>query len=289
MKYREAAHTWQVGSEALVGIASLPEHASDLGIVIIVGGPQYRVGSHRQFALLAREMAAAGFPALRFDVRGMGDSEGEARSFEQLDEDVASAIAALQSLSPSVRRVALWGLCDGASAALLYLNERDDPRVAGLALLNPWVRSVESLARTQVKHYYTQRLLQLSFWKKLLSGGVALGALSGLARNLTTAFRRSGKTASPSRSLPFQARMAASWASCKRPILLILSREDYTAKEFLDHVQQATEWRGALHTAHLTRHDCEDADHTFSSERHRSEVAQMTRNWLSQVASQSLK
>ena len=32
-----------------------------------------------------------------------------------------------------------------------------DPRVAGLALLNPWVRSDAGLARARVKHYYRQR------------------------------------------------------------------------------------------------------------------------------------
>ena len=33
-----------------------------LGVLIVVGGPQYRVGSHRQFVLMARDLAAAGYP-----------------------------------------------------------------------------------------------------------------------------------------------------------------------------------------------------------------------------------
>ena len=49
----------------------------------MVGGPQYRVGSHRQFTLMARAFAAAGYPVLRFDYRGIGDSEGESRGFER--------------------------------------------------------------------------------------------------------------------------------------------------------------------------------------------------------------
>ena len=32
------------------------------GVLVVVGGPQYRVGSHRQFVLLARDLAAAGVP-----------------------------------------------------------------------------------------------------------------------------------------------------------------------------------------------------------------------------------
>ena len=98
---------------------------------------------------MARALAAAGYPVLRFDVRGMGDSSGPLHDFLDQTPDVAAAIEAL-CREAGVQRVMLWGLCDGASAALLYLHERPDPRVAGLCLLNPWVRSAQSLARTQV-------------------------------------------------------------------------------------------------------------------------------------------
>ena len=50
----------QVGADRMLGIlhgASL--QATDLGVVVVVGGPQDRVGSHRQFTLLARDLAAA--------------------------------------------------------------------------------------------------------------------------------------------------------------------------------------------------------------------------------------
>ena len=51
--------------EQMVGIVARPagEHRSsnqDLGLVVIVGGPQYRAGSHRQFVHLARALAEAG-------------------------------------------------------------------------------------------------------------------------------------------------------------------------------------------------------------------------------------
>ena len=35
--------------------------AYQTGILIVVGGPQYRVGSHRQFVLLARALARVGY------------------------------------------------------------------------------------------------------------------------------------------------------------------------------------------------------------------------------------
>ena len=77
MNFSEHAIAFDCVEEQLLGVVSLPAQASDIGVLVIVGGPQYRVGSHRQFVLLARYLAASGYPVLRFDVRGMGDSSGQ--------------------------------------------------------------------------------------------------------------------------------------------------------------------------------------------------------------------
>ena len=121
--------------ERLIGVLHRPQAAalgSRPGVVIVVGGPQYRVGSHRQFVLLARALAARGFPVLRFDLSGMGDSGGEFAGFERSGADIRAAIDALQHLDKSVGEVCLWGLCDGASAALMYVPT--DTRVSQLVL-----------------------------------------------------------------------------------------------------------------------------------------------------------
>ncbi|HLB84425.1 MAG TPA: hypothetical protein VJK00_06820, partial [Steroidobacteraceae bacterium] len=46
--------------ERLIGILHRPQTQGNLtrGVVVVVGGPQYRIGSHRQFVLLARSLAA---------------------------------------------------------------------------------------------------------------------------------------------------------------------------------------------------------------------------------------
>ena len=263
--------------EALLGILHLPTAPSELGVVVVVGGPQYRVGSHRQFVLLARALAANGFAVLRFDCRGMGDSGGARRDFEAVSADIGCAIDALQREAPTVRRVALWGLCDGASAALLYLDDTSDNRVAGLCLLNPWVRSVASLARTHVKHYYTQRLRQREFWAKLLRGQVAGAAWSGLLANLRAQRGRALSHADE----PFQTRMARAWRAFDKPILLVLSGDDYTAKEFTEYASSAIAWDGLLDRAHVNRTDLPRADHTFSTPHARMDLECATANWLS--------
>jgi exosortase A-associated hydrolase 1 len=242
------------------------------------------VGAHRQFVALARALAEAGTPVFRFDYRGMGDSEGELRSFEDASADIAAAIDAFQRAVPAVHRVVLWGLCDGASAALLYLQTHRDPRVAGLALLNPWVRSQASLAKTHVKHYYRQRLKEREFWMKLLSGRVALGALSGFANNLRQAFGAgtsvgSGGAAGPS-SGPYQDRMAQAWAAFPGPVLLMLSEHDYTAREFAEYTAGNTLWQQALKARPASRVDIAGADHTCSNPQAQRAVETATAGWL---------
>ena len=285
MTYEEQAVRFECRGDFLHGILCKPPlgvTSSDLAILIIVGGPQYRVGSHRQFVLLARSLAAQGYPVLRFDYRGMGDSEGQPRDFEEVDLDIHAAIDAVIGLQPQVRRVVLWGLCDAASAILLHGHQHTDPRVAGLCLLNPWVRSGASLARTQIKHYYLRRLTEKSFWSKLLRGGVAGKAVRELLQNARLARGDRQETATADR--PFQDRMARAWTRFDGPILLVLSGNDYTAKEFLeftaDDASRNGPWTNALARPRLQRADIREADHTFSNADARQQVETLCKEWL---------
>lgn len=267
--------------DTLLGILSLPsDPAPQLALVIVVGGPQYRAGSHRLFVQLARAAGSRGIAALRFDVRGMGDSTGATRSFEQLDEDIAAALDGLQRACPSVQRVVLFGLCDGASAALMYLDSRDDRRVAGLCLLNPWIRSAETQARTNVRHYYGQRLQQREFWVKVLSGRVALAALSGLVRNLWMASGRGRGTKDRADLRSFQLRMADGWARFDGQTLLALSGNDFTAKEFEDLVAADDDWQRLVRRSAVERLDISDADHTLSAPASKAAYVQRVLDWI---------
>lgn len=265
---------------AMLGVLSMPAPGCPVqrtAVVIVVGGAQYRVGSHRQFVRLARRLAGAGYPVLRFDLPGMGDSPGAAVPFDQTAPHIAAAIDAVQQASGAAR-IVLWGLCDGASASLLYLQATQDTRIQGLALLNPWVRSEAGLARAHVKHYYRQRLLQPAFWRKLWAGGVGLAALRGLGRNLL-AMRRPA-----TQSLSFQELMALGWKWFEGKTLLMLSTHDLTAQEFAEYAATQPPWRQVLQRPTVTRHDIKDADHTCSQPASQQEVEAVTLGWLGTLA-----
>jgi len=283
--FQEHALQWRVGTDRAIGILSCPPattQPSKLGVLIVVGGPQYRAGSHRQFTLLARRLASAGIAALRFDARGMGDSSGEPRQFDALDEDIAAALQAMHAARPQLEQWVLWGLCDAASASLLYVQRRQDSRIGGVCLLNPWVRSPQSQARTRVKHYYLQRLRDRSFWIKLLSGKVAAGALLELGRSLRLA--RSTTPRPSSLPLPsFQDLMLAGLQGFRGAVLLILSGDDYTAKEFLEYTAQRPLWLEQLARPNVARIDVALADHTFSNDGSHLQAEDALLSWIASL------
>lgn len=277
MMFEEQALVFDCGGEQLVGVLSAPAAPAAVGVIVVVGGPQYRAGSHRQFVLLARRLAAAGIAVLRFDYRGMGDATGAMRSFEESGDDIAAAIDALQVRCPTVQRIVLWGLCDAASGALLYCGATGDPRIAGLALLNPWVRSEATHAKAELKHYYLRRLTDRSFWAKLRRGEVdVVGAARAVARGVKTAATGAPDTDAPS----FQDRMAKALHAFAGPVLLVLSEHDLTAREFADYANGDAHWRRALARPGVTRIDIAGADHTFSATPWRDRVETCTLEWL---------
>ena len=291
----EQALSFPCQGETLVGVLSGANASARRGVLIVVGGPQYRAGSHRQFTLLARQLAARGIPCLRFDYRGMGDGGGAPHTFDIVADDLRAAIDAFQAALPGLREVVLWGLCDGAAAALFYAH--CDARVAGLVLLNPWARSSAGLARATLKHYYWQRLRDPAFWRKLGSGRLALGAsLASLLGLLGAARRGAAPAAEPAAPQAPAARPRDGRPAPRRPalharlldgmqrfrgrVLFIFSGADLTAQEFLDMCKASRSWQRLLAGPAVQQRTLDGADHTFSRRAWRDQVADWTGEWV---------
>jgi len=274
-KALERVVTFPCEGDTLVGILHDTATPATRGVVIVVGGPQYRVGSHRQFVLLARDLARQGIPVLRFDYRGMGDSDGEFRGFEHVSADIGAAVSALRTECPALRDVVLWGLCDGASAAAFFAADHAGD-VAGLIVANPWVRTEQGLARSYVRNYYGQRLFQWSFWRKLLRGEMRVWkTLRGFLADVEKA--RDSPGVSQPEALP--ERMRRAFQSFRGPVLVILSGKDLTAGEFVACASQES-WQPILDRAGTRRLPMPEADHTFSRRRHQDEMSAACVDWL---------
>jgi len=277
MSLEESAIRFRCHDDWLYGIINRPDVACRRGVLIVVGGPQYRAGSHRQFTLLARHLAQQGIAAMRFDYRGMGDSQGEARDFENVEDDLRAAIDAFMEALPGMHEVVLWGLCDAASAATMYAAS--DARVTGLVLLNPWVRTADGLARTTLKHYYLERLRDLTFWRQLLSGRFSYGrSLKSIAQLAHTAF--GARLRQPDTTVSLPERMHAGMRAFRGRVMVIVSGADLTGREFCDMTTATPKWKRLLESPSVLQRQLGGADHTFSKRIWRDQVADWTCNWL---------
>ncbi len=273
--------------EVLSAVLHRGENTCKRGVLIVVGGPQYRVGSHRQFILLARELATEGIPVFRFDCRGMGDSSGDYIGFEGIGKDIRAATDCFQRADPQVEEVVIWGLCDAATAATFFAPE--DERVTGLVLLNPWVRSEQGEAKAYIKHYYFERLLSKGFWSKIITGNFDFaGSLKSLGQMVSRAVGskkpwiteeatvRSGCQEDDS----LIQRMEGALSQFTGKVMLILSGNDLTAAEFIDASQKSKRFRELIRRDGYKVVKMDEADHTFSRKIWKNSVTDNTVKWM---------
>jgi exosortase A-associated hydrolase 1 len=280
MNPQERPIIFECEGDRLIGVAALPTLPSTLGVLIVVGGPQYRAGSHRQFVHLARSLAQEGYPTFRFDYRGMGDSEGAVRNFEQIEPDIHAAVRAFRAACPEVKRLVAFGLCDAASAILMTAGRIEG--LAGMILANPWVRRAETLNAAVVRHYYRERLFSAEFWRKFASGKLALrAAASEFIGRVSRVMTMNNQAVEDGGD--FVDRMRSGW---RAPIakLLLLSGRDLTAREFEGLRTGDARWSAGDRAEQLIEQRLADADHTFSSAAAKDEVSAHCARFLAQVA-----
>lgn len=286
--------SFECQEQRLHGVLHVPAQPRRRGVLIVVGGPQYRVGSHRQFVLLARALAEQSYAVLRFDYRGMGDSGGHAVTFEEIDADLRAASAAFRTAVPALGEIVLWGLCDAASAVLFYAAS--ESHVRGLVLLNPWVRTQAGLARSYLRHYYLRRLFDLSGWRELLrEPSRVMSALRSLVTTVRASFgapaaavtgesgleaARNAAVASSVGTPDLAERMALGLERFDGKVLLILSGDDITAAEFVAAAHASRRWRRLLKRRSVEQRRLPESDHTFSRRAWRDQVAEWTLEWL---------
>ncbi|MCJ1959700.1 hydrolase 1, exosortase A system-associated [Novosphingobium mangrovi (ex Hu et al. 2023)] len=192
-------------------------------LLIVSGGNETRAGAWDGQAALATRIAEAGYPVLRFDRRGVGDSEGTNGGFRTSGPDIEAAFQALRRQCPQVARIVAFGNCDGAAALMLTRGQGCD----ALVLSNPWTLEGEEEAAPApeaTRAHYRQRLADPAAIRRLLSGEVRLG---GLIQSLITALR----PAPAVRGLVGE--LATGIATFRGPIRFLVAERDRTGQTFL--------------------------------------------------------
>jgi hypothetical protein len=156
--------------KSLVGIITEPAPVAEAeprpAVILLNAGILHRVGPNRVHVRLAREMAAVGFPVLRFDYSGIGDSRPRMDGLPFARSALAETQQGMDVLTASrgVRRFLLAGICSGADSALSAAAQ--DERVAGVALVEPYAIPGPAFPLYQ----YRRRILDPRSWWRLLRG-----------------------------------------------------------------------------------------------------------------------
>lgn len=236
--------------EGRVLAASLDSAPGETGLLLVTGGTQTRIGSHRMYERMALSLARSGWPCFRYDRRGVGDSEGEDPDFKESGPDLAAAASAFRREQPHLKSVIGFGLCDGASTLALHGQAAG---LDGYVLANPWFVEAEAgePAAAAIKSRYKDQLLSLDGWKRLLSGSISYRkVLKGL-----------GKIVS-SRPSSLAGEIAVALGKARVPAQLILASGDGTA------IAAQAEWSSAafrsLREANPAPVRIESDSHTFS-------------------------
>jgi esterase/lipase/acyl carrier protein len=131
----------------------------DCGIVLCYPMGQEYIRSHRSFLQLAALLSRKGFPVLRFDYYGTGDSMGDCEdgNIQQWIFDVSTAIDEIRKRS-RFSRTCLVGLRIGGTLSALASVQRSD--VDSIVLWNPvvqgaaYVKELKTLQKSMLKHSY---------------------------------------------------------------------------------------------------------------------------------------
>lgn len=231
-------------------VGTVDEAPGATGLLIVTGGNEVRSGAWAGQARIAARIAAAGFPVMRFDRRGVGDSEGGNGGYRSSGPDIAAALAAFRDEVPQLSRVVGWGNCDGASALMLAGGAGCD----GLVLSNPWTFGEEAEGEApapppaeMLRDHYRRRLRDPAALKRLLTGKVGL-------KSLFSSLRSAAKPAQPKVELAGLAReLDQAMVGFAGEVRFLVAERDRTGQAF----------KAAWHAGDSRVSICPDATHSF--------------------------
>lgn len=292
--------------QRLFGILHEPGNGRtrDVGIILLSPGVKMRVAPHRLYNLMAARYVEMGFPVLRFDFWGLGDSEGEVREelladlygHVQVGRYVGDTQSAMDWMSQhcGVDRFVVGGLCGGAITGLLAGAR--DRRVQGLIGLGiPVILDSANIDKTRyltsgqldrLRAGYLRKLIDPKSWLRLLSFKSDYRVLwRALAQPLRSRLRRRqpAPASEPPAAENFNTLFPGaffSMAESRRPIYLMFSGADRLLWEYEEKFAQPYAERLRACQDGFEVHTIKEANHILSTAEARAEMLSRTADWL---------
>lgn len=266
--FRSAANQLSYSTELPV------QHARRTGIIFVHAADGNRLGPHRMFVELARMFGLLGYPALRFDLSGCGDSTGEV-SQQSIDAEVFDVAGAVKffTANASLDNVVLFGISRGARVCYTAMARYRLP-LKGLILLSTPVSSgkagLKSFANELRQYIY--KLKEPSHLWKLLRGRANIARIW---TTLVTAGRLADRYKTQEKTVP----------ASKAPVLFIYAGHDSIAEE-------SSRYYAAKCRDNILPYDCRfiaEANHSFFHYRWKEQIFDLSKQWLERISEQVVK
>jgi uncharacterized protein len=292
---------------ALFGLLHQPAVSrTDVGIILLSPGVKGRVAPHRLYNKMASAFCELGFPVLRFDFHGLGDSEGVVTEamladfyrtvqFGRYVEDTHRAIEWMQE-NCGCDRFVLGGLCGGAITGVLAGAGHE--KVAGILGLGlPVILDGSDVDKTLhmtvgqlngLRVRYFRKLLRPAAWLRLLTFRTDIRLLF---RSMLAPFRKRAVTAGARDDSLAKQALASNQNPCfppaimrllsdSRSVLLIFSGSDRLHWEFEEKFL-AFHRRSFEKYSHLAEvRVVKDANHIFTFPEWQQEMLRLSESWL---------
>jgi pimeloyl-ACP methyl ester carboxylesterase len=263
----------------LVGILTETSGNRRLGraaCILVNAGLVHRVGPNRLYVQLARQLAAAGYPTLRFDLSNRGDSDVRRDGMSFLESsllEVRLAMDVMQRASGADRFI-LMGICSGAVNSLQASLE--DPRVIGAV-------SIDGPAYPTFWYHfrhYVKRLPNIQSWLNTMSGRNKVGRLLR-GNRVPVVVRREDDFANmygEMKMLPKSESAALLHRILDRGVKMMFVYSGSWSYNYQGQFRDAfpdVMKRGAIHVEYVA-----DADHTFTPVHHQQSLVGMIKQWV---------
>jgi hypothetical protein len=250
--------------------------------LLLNAGLLHRVGPNRLYVALARRLAAAGLPVLRFDYSGLGESEARRDELTIEQSSLAEGVEAMEFLETSgvADRFVPMGICAGAENA--HRLAREDARVVGAVLIDGYAyRTPGYYLRECARHLLSRRS-----WARLAASPLELRRLLGVGRVASAAApeRNPGGLDFERQFPPRDTYREELTRILARNVELFMIFTGGGMAEFYNHPRQFAEAFPSLaRHPRLRLEYMKSADHTFTLRGHQDAVMASIDTWAGQA------
>lgn len=251
----------------LFGMMTVPESVTrNAGVIILNAGLLHNVGPFRLHIDIAEALSRSGFPVLRIDQSGKGESAnrtGRSR-LDTMMLDYEDCLRELRRIG--VTNIIIIGLCSGADDGLIIASQKDS--VAGLVMMDGYSRRTW---RYFFEHY-KKRILSAKEWKRLSSRLIDPGRHRNDYRGTEeAAMNIRGWTSDEEMFQYFQ----KTFSHDAKVLAIFTSGQDYYNK----HGQLVSCIGHRESSGTLEEIFFEDADHTYTVCEHRDRLISSITSW----------